>query len=151
MTTSSTLLQILPLSKHATIPRRGSNKAAGLDLASAYDYIVPPFSQALVKTDLACKLPRGTYGRIAPRSGLALKKFISIGGGVIDSDFRGNIGIIIFNHSDKEFIIKKGMFVAQLILTFYCNADVQIVESLDETDRGTKGFGSTTMVEMDID
>ena len=69
----------------------------------------------MVKTDIRIALPVGCYGRIAPRSGLALKHSINVGGGVIDGDYRGNVGIILFNHSDQDFLINRGDRIAQLI------------------------------------
>ncbi|MBZ3869479.1 Deoxyuridine 5'-triphosphate nucleotidohydrolase, mitochondrial [Sciurus carolinensis] len=76
------------LSEYATAPTQGSKRAAGYDLHSAYDYIVPPMEKALVKTDTQIALPYGCYGRIAPRSGLAAKHFIDVGAGVIDEDYK---------------------------------------------------------------
>ena len=78
----------------------GTNGALGYDLATAEATVVPTHSKCLVKTGLAMALPTGCYGRIAPRSGLALKKFIDIGTGVIDADYRGEVGVILFNFSD---------------------------------------------------
>ncbi|CAI5973542.1 unnamed protein product [Closterium sp. NIES-65] len=98
---------------------------------------------ALVKTDLAVAIPLGTYARVAPRSGLALKHSINVGGGVVDYDYRGNVGVILFNHSDNDFPVKAGDRVAQLILERIVTPDVVEVEELDETTRGAGGFGST--------
>ena len=72
-------------------------------LFSAYDYIIPPKGKVLAKTDLQIQLPNGCYGRVAPRSGLAHKHFIDVGAGVIDQDYRGNVGVILFNFGDQEF------------------------------------------------
>ena len=76
-------------------------------MSAAYDGKVPARGKALIKTDLAIACPTGTYGRIAPRSGLAWKKSIDVGAGVIDADYRGNVGVILFNFSDDDFEIKK--------------------------------------------
>ena len=89
------------------------------------------------------KVPNGTYGRIAPRSGVAWKHHIDIGACVIDGDYRGNVGIVIFNHSETDFIIKVGDRVAQLICEKISYPDLQIIDELDEADRDKKGFGST--------
>lgn len=70
---------------------------------SAYDCVVPSKGKALVKTDIQIELPSGCYGRVAPRSGLAHKNFIDVGAGVIDEDYRGNVGVILFNFSEEEF------------------------------------------------
>ncbi|CAI5494832.1 unnamed protein product, partial [Closterium sp. Naga37s-1] len=136
-------LRVKKLSETAVLPKRGSASAAGYDLSSAHDITVPARGQALVKTDLAVAIPLGTYARVAPRSGLALKHSINVGGGVVDYDYRGNVGVILFNHSDKDFPVKVGDRVAQLILERIVTPDVVEVEELDETTRGAGGFGST--------
>ncbi|KAF6129798.1 deoxyuridine triphosphatase [Phyllostomus discolor] len=96
-------LRFVRLSEHATAPTKGSARAAGYDLYSAYDYTVPPMEKALVKTDIQIALPAGCYGRVAPRSGLAAKHFIDVGAGVIDEDYRGNIGVVLFNFGKEKF------------------------------------------------
>lgn len=88
-------------------------------------------------------MPEGTYGRVAPRSGLAWKNFIDVGAGVIDQDYRGNVGVILFNHSDVDFDVKKGDRIAQLICERIAHPNVVEVKSLSETARGEGGFGST--------
>ena len=84
-------LQYIKLTPNALPPTRGSSMTAGIDLKSAYDITIPAFGKGLVETDLAILVPTGCYGRIAPRSGLAIHHHISVGGGVIDSDYRGNV------------------------------------------------------------
>ena len=96
-----------------------------------------------MKTDLSIAIPKDTYARIAPRSGLAWKHFIDVGAGVVDYDYRGNVGVILFNHSDVDFEIKHGDRVAQLILERITTPEVLEVEDLDDTARGAGGFGST--------
>ncbi|XP_060150275.1 deoxyuridine 5'-triphosphate nucleotidohydrolase, mitochondrial isoform X7 [Globicephala melas] len=108
-------LRFVRLSEHATAPTKGSERAAGYDLYSAYDYTVPPMEKALVKTDIQIALPSGCYGRVAPRSGLAAKHFIDVGAGVIDEDYRGNVGVVLFNFGKEKFEVKKGDRIAQLI------------------------------------
>ena len=136
-------LRVKKLSPNATVPKRGSDLAAGYDLYSAGEFVIPAHGKELVKTDCAIAVPEGTYGRVAPRSGLAWKHFIDTGAGVIDADYRGNVGVLLFNHSDKDFPVAKGDRVAQLILEKICMAEIEEVEELDETDRGAGGFGST--------
>ena len=85
---------------------------------------------------------------VAPRSGLAAKKFIDVGAGVVDCDYRGPLGIVLFNFSDEDFEVKKGDRVAQFILERICMAPIVEVESLDETERGEGGFGSTGMKKL---
>jgi len=137
-------LKFKKLTENAFKPVKGSKFAAGFDLQSAYDMVIPGGKHALVKTDIAVQVPEGCYGRIAPRSGLALKKFIDVGAGVVDRDYRGNVGVIIFNFHTEPFEIKKGDKIAQFILEKYLEVDEAVeVEELEDTVRGADGFGST--------
>jgi dUTP pyrophosphatase len=136
-------MQVKKLSEFAIIPTRGSKYAAGFDLSSAYDTKVQSHGVQIVKTDLSISIPKNTYARIAPRSGLAVKKFIDTGAGVIDYDYRGAVGVVLFNHSEFDFVIKRGDRIAQLILERICMADIEEVTELSITDRGEGGFGST--------
>ena len=136
-------LSIKRLSDKATIPQRGSEFSAGLDLSSAEDKVIPAGERALVKTDLSIACPAGTYARIAPRSGLALKKGIDTGAGVVDADYRGPVGVILFNWGKEDFVIKVGDRIAQLILEQIVLPDVIETDELPETVRGDGGFGST--------
>lgn len=140
---SITPLLVKRLSPLATIPSRGSKFAAGYDLSSAYDSSVPARGKSLIKTDLSVAVPTGHYGRVAPRSGLALKNGIDVGAGVIDEDYRGPVSVILFNHSDVDFTIKAGDRIAQLILERISTPEILEVEDLDATLRGEGGFGST--------
>ncbi|KAF7212415.1 deoxyuridine 5'-triphosphate nucleotidohydrolase, mitochondrial isoform X1 [Nothobranchius furzeri] len=137
------VLRFAKLSEHATTPTRGSAKAAGYDLYSAYDYSLGPMDKAIVKTDIQISVPSGYYGRVAPRSGLAAKHFIDVGAGVVDEDYRGNVGVVLFNFSKETFEVKKGDRVAQLVCEKICYPDLVEEETLDETERGAGGFGST--------
>ncbi|NWQ63518.1 DUT protein, partial [Neopipo cinnamomea] len=139
----STRLRFTKLSENAFAPSRGSARAAGYDLYSAYDYVIPPMEKAVVKTDIQIALPSGCYGRVAPRSGLAAKHFIDVGAGVIDEDFRGNVGVVLFNFGKETFEVKKGDRIAQLICERIYYPELEEVEALDDTDRGEGGFGST--------
>ncbi|KAK9823508.1 hypothetical protein WJX72_003255 [[Myrmecia] bisecta] len=136
-------LRVKKLSEHAVLPKRGSAGAAGYDLASAYDYKVKAHGREVVKTDLSVAIPPGTYARVAPRSGLAVKHFIDTGAGVVDEDYRGNIGVVLFNHGDTDFTVSRGDRVAQLILERILTPEVEEVEELDVTVRGAGGYGST--------
>jgi dUTP pyrophosphatase len=141
------LFKVKKLSTLAHLPQKGSPGSAGYDLHSAYDYKVPARGKEMVKTDLAISVPQGTYGRIAPRSGLAWKNSIDVGAGVIDRDYTGNVQIVLYNHSNDDFVIKAGNRVAQLILEKIVD-DAQLVEikeDLDITLRNSGGFGSTGM------
>ncbi|XP_011783960.1 PREDICTED: deoxyuridine 5'-triphosphate nucleotidohydrolase, mitochondrial isoform X2 [Colobus angolensis palliatus] len=136
-------LRFARLSEHATAPTRGSPRAAGYDLYSAYDYTIPAMEKALVKTDIQIALPSGCYGRVAPRSGLAAKHFIDVGAGVIDEDYRGNVGVVLFNFGKEKFEVKKGDRIAQLICERIFHPEIEEVQALDDTERGSGGFGST--------
>ena len=138
----SSILYVKKLSDQAKIPQRCSKDAAGLDLFSNINIIVPAKGKACVSIGLAIQVPFGTYGRIAPRSGLALKQ-IDVGGGVIDLDYRGEVKIILFNHSNIDFKINYGDRIAQLILEKIEIPEIKEVNSLSETNRGMNGFGST--------
>jgi deoxyuridine 5'-triphosphate nucleotidohydrolase len=140
---STELLRVKKLTELAILPSRGSKYAAGFDLSSAYDIVVPSRGKAIVKTDLAIAIPPNTYARIAPRSGLAAKNFIDVGAGVVDYDYRGNVGVVLFNHAEEDFTIKRGDRVAQLILERISMADMEEVQELPDTERGVAGFGST--------
>lgn len=132
------------LSDNATLPTRGSEEAAGLDLYAAAPVTVEPLGKALVPLDIAVDLPAGHYARIAPRSGLAVRNHIGVGAGVVDRDFRGNISVVLFNHDAKErFQVNVGDRIAQLILEKISVASPVQVTELTETRRGSGGFGST--------
>ena len=138
-----TELCVKRLVQDATLPTRGSSGAVGYDLYSIDEVVVPPSQRALDGTGVAVILPMNVYGRVAPRSGLAVKHGIQVGAGVVDPDYRGEIKVVLFNQGDKHFEIKKGDRIAQLVLERCETPDVREVESLDETDRGSGGFGST--------
>lgn len=97
----------------------------------------------MVPTDISVAVPPGTYGRVAPRSGLAAKHGINTGAGVIDQDYRGPVFVLLFNHEDKDFEVAQGDRCAQLVLERIVNPDVVVVEELSSTERGSGGFGST--------
>jgi dUTP pyrophosphatase len=136
-------LLVRKLSKNATLPVRSTKNAAGYDIAAAHSVTIPKKGRMLVKTDLAIALPEGYYGRIAPRSGLALKHGIDVGAGVIDPDYRGPLGVVLFNHGDTDFEVKQGDRIAQLIIESIATPKVIEVDSLNETERKSGGFGST--------
>ncbi|KAK7116587.1 hypothetical protein V1264_002246 [Littorina saxatilis] len=143
MPSETVTLRFAKLTKEASTPTRGSELAAGYDLYSAYDYTVPAHGKVVAKTDIQIALPEGCYGRVAPRSGLAAKHFIDVGAGVIDQDYRGNVGVVLFNFAETEFEVKKGDRIAQLICERIYLPALEEAESLDKTDRGAGGFGST--------
>lgn len=133
---------IKKLMPEAIVPARGSDGAAGYDLSSVVDIAVPALGRVAVSTGLAMRVPSGTYGRIAPRSGLAYKYGIDVLAGVIDEDYRNEVLVILYNTSERDYIIKKGDRIAQLVLEKISTPEVEIVDDLDKTSR-TGGFGST--------
>ena len=112
-------------------------------MKSAYDYIIPGMGKIIAKTDISIQVPHGTYGRVAPRSGLAAKNHIDIGAGVVDQDYTGNIGVVMFNHAQEDFEVKKGDRIAQFICEKIEYPELEEVASLNSTERGEGGFGST--------
>ena len=136
-------LKIKKLNPKAFVPTKGSEQAAGYDLYSIEETVVPRGGKALVSTGISMAIPIGNYGRVAPRSGLACKNFIDVGAGVIDSDYRGEVKVLLFNFSDLEFKVSPGDRIAQLIIEKYTRTDIEEVEDLDATVRGEGGFGST--------
>nr|BDT62533.1 MAG: dUTPase [Metapenaeus ensis majanivirus] len=138
------ILEIKKLTDNAYMPIKGSLQAAGYDLYSAYDTIIPAQGKGLVKTDIQIGLPPNCYGRIAPRSGLALKHHIDVGAGVVDRDYQGNVGVVLFNHAKKEYKVCKGDRIAQLICESILYPKIQKVDNIVmDTERGQCGFGST--------
>ena len=129
---------------NAQIPTKGSEHSAGYDLYSCCNALIYPQERMLIKTGIVLEIPEGHYGRIAPRSGLALKNGIDVMAGVIDSDYRGEVGVILYN-TDKNipFHVKIGDRIAQLIIEKYYTFDIQKVETLNLSERGSNGFGST--------
>ncbi|MCE3254711.1 MAG: dUTP diphosphatase [Rickettsiaceae bacterium] len=131
----------LPLPKYETI---GS---AGMDLLAAIDepVVIKPGEIKLVKTGIAIALELGFEAQVRPRSGLALKNGITVLNtpGTIDSDYRGEICVILINHSQLDFKIERGMRIAQMVIAKHEQAKIVEVKNLDETTRGEGGFGST--------
>ncbi|PSK60623.1 deoxyuridine 5'-triphosphate nucleotidohydrolase [Elsinoe australis] len=136
-------LQIQLLSATAKPPTRGSAFAAGYDLYASKATTIPARGRVLVDTDISIAVPEGTYGRVAPRSGLAVKHGIDTGAGVIDADYRGPVKVLLFNLSETDFEVQGGDRIAQLIVERIYTPEVVVVEKLEESVRGAGGFGST--------
>ena len=141
--TDQGILKVKRLCNNARLPVRGTTGAAVYDLAAAQTAVVPAHGKVLVKIGLSISMPTGCYGRIAPRSGLALKKFIDVGAGVVDEDYSRELGVVLFNFGDEEFKINMGDKIAQLIFEKIKTPEVAEVDSLEDTGQGEKGFGST--------
>ena len=112
----------------SVLPKKSSNGSAGFDLSSSAQATIPARGSVILRTGLSIKVPSGTYGRIAPRSGLAAKHSLDVGAGVVDPDFRGEVCIVMFNFSDEDYPVKEGERVAQLILE-KIDHDADVVES----------------------
>jgi dUTP pyrophosphatase len=128
-----------------TLPTYESAGAAGMDLRAAEDAVLKPGARYLMPTGLAISLPQGFEAQVRPRSGLAVKHGVSVLNtpGTIDSDYRGEIKVPLINHGETEFTIHRGDRIAQMVIAPVIHARVTEVDSLDETARGTGGFGSS--------
>ncbi len=142
-----TILKIKKLENFGdlNLPKYETDGSAGLDLQAAEDLVIKPTEIKLVKTGIAIALEKGFEAQVRPRSGLALKNGITVLNtpGTIDSDYRGEICVILINHSQVDFTITKGMRIAQMVIARHEQAKIILVENLDETARGSGGFGST--------
>ena len=138
-------LRVKRLSSSATLPVRAHPADAGLDLHSAVDLDIPPGETRLVGTGLALELPPGTEAQVRPRSGLALTHSVTVLNtpGTIDEGYRGEVGIILINHGQRVFEVRRGMKVAQLVVQPTLAVEIVAVDALSDTSRGERGFGST--------
>ena len=129
------------------LPKYESNGAAGMDLSADIDAEVElkPLERFLFPTGIAISLPKDLEAQIRPRSGLAIKNGITLLNtpGTVDSDYRGEIKVILVNISNDKYTIKPGDRIAQMVLSQFVQGQFELVENLDETDRGSSGFGST--------
>ena len=144
MTTNT--IKFKKLSENAVIPSYGTEYSAGADLYSSMeDVTINPNETVFIHTDISIEIPVGLVGLIYARSGMACKKGVAPAKkvGVIDSDYRGEIMVALYNHSNQAVTIAKGDRVAQLVIAPYIKADFQEVEELEDTVRGEGGFGST--------
>ncbi len=139
-------VKIINKSKHQP-PSYSTNKSAGMDLRANIEEPInlKPMQRILVKTGLYIELPKDFEAQIRPRSGLAFKKGITVlnSPGTIDADYRGEIGVILINLSSEDFIIEDGERIAQMVIAKHENIKWVEVNSLEETERGGGGFGST--------
>jgi len=135
--------------KDLPLPEYATPGAAGMDLVAAVPenapLVIPPRGRAAVPTGLALAIPQGFEGQVRPRSGLALKNGVTVlnAPGTIDSDYRGEVKVILLNTSDEAFEISRGMRIAQIVFARVEQLTFQEVSSLDDTARGSGGFGST--------
>lgn len=141
------LIKKLSNLKDIPLPHYATAQSAGMDLSAAIDEAITIKSGEvkIIPTGIAIALPAGTEAQIRPRSGLAAKHGITVlnSPGTIDADYRGEIKAIIINHGSEDFAVTHGMRIAQMVIAKYEHAQLEAVESLDETDRCAGGFGST--------
>lgn len=136
-------MKVKKLRDEAILPSRGSIESAGADVSSIEAITIPPREYRLVGTGIAVQAPEGCYIRVAPRSGLAAKKGIDVFAGVVDRDYTGEIKVILMNNTDCLFTVEKGDRIAQLICERAVISDIVEVDSLENTERSSAGFGST--------
>ena len=137
------LLNFKKLDPRATLPARSSRAAAGLDLYSIEAVSLKPGQRAVARTGLAVAIPEGFYGRLAPRSGLATRQGLDVLAGVIDADYRGEIGCLLYNAGDEKIELAANTKICQLIIEKILTPTAAWADDLDDTERGGGGFGST--------
>jgi deoxyuridine 5'-triphosphate nucleotidohydrolase len=131
------------LDPRATLPSRGSSLSAGLDIYAIEDLTIRPRERALARTGLAVAIPQGYYGRVAPRSGLASKHGLDVLAGVIDSDYRGELGCLLYNAGNETIHLPASSKICQLIIEKIITPEAAWAEDISDTERGSGGFGST--------
>ena len=132
---------------HQPLPQYATPQSAGMDLRANLDnpIVLHPMERCLVPTGLFIALPEGFEAQVRPRSGLALKRGITVlnAPGTVDADYRGEVGVLLINLSQEDFVINDGERVAQMVIARHEQADFEVVEELDETERGAGGYGHT--------
>ena len=132
---------------HQPLPRYATAQSAGMDLRANLEesIVLKPLERCLVPTGLFIALPEGYEAQVRPRSGLALKKGITVlnAPGTVDADYRGEVGVLLVNLSQEDFVVNDGERVAQMVIARHETADFIEVEELDETERGAGGYGHT--------
>ncbi len=136
-------IKVKKINPDATLPKYAKDGDAGLDLCSVEDYTLRRGEKKVFGTGLQFEIPQGYFGSMRDRSGLAAKHGIHTLAGVIDSGYRGEVGIILVNLGEQDFMIRKGDRIAQLIIQPYENCKITEVNEVNETSRGDGGFGST--------
>ena len=138
-------VKVLRTDPAAQLPSYAHPGDAGMDVRSIEEVTLAPGARALIHTGLVLMLPPDAEAQVRPRSGLALKHGVTVLNtpGTIDAGYRGEVGVILINLGAKPFVVEKGMKIAQLVISRVTQADIVEVASVDETDRGAGGFGST--------
>ena len=142
------MVQIKVVNKgNQPLPKYQTSQSAGMDLRANIDapVLIKPLDRKLIPTGLHIALPEGYEAQIRPRSGLAIKKGITVINtpGTIDPDYTGNVGVILVNISNEDFVVQPGDRIAQMVINKFEQAEFEVVEELDETERGEVGFGHT--------
>lgn len=142
------MLEVKIINKgHHPLPAYATEQSAGMDLRANLDepIVLRPLQRAIVKTGLFMALPAGYEAQVRPRSGLALKHGITVlnSPGTIDADYRGEIGVLLVNLSDKDFTVNDGERIAQMVIAKHETVEFVTVDALDETERGAGGYGHT--------
>jgi dUTP pyrophosphatase len=140
---NGTPLRFAKLNEDATTPRKANESDAGFDLYASHGTIIEKHTHKLIKTGIAMQIPKGYVGLIWPRSGMAYKHGIDVFAGVIDSGYRGDIGVILYNSQYSDYNVEKGDRIAQLVLQKVEDFELVEVSDLNNTDRSEAGFGST--------
>jgi dUTP pyrophosphatase len=141
----TTRVEVRRLQSEAILPRYQTPDAAGMDLHAVAPMTIAPGATAAIPTGLAMAIARGYEGQVRPRSGLAIKHAVTVvnAPGTIDSDYRGEVKVLLINHGREPFVINTGDRIAQLVIAPVIQAELVEVQSLTETERGSGGFGST--------
>jgi len=129
--------------EEATIPTQATEGDAGYDLYSLEEVTLAPMARAVVKTGISIAIPMGFYGRVAPRSGLAVKKGLDVLAGVVDAGYRGDVGVVLINLSSENITLEKQSKVAQLIFEKCHDVDWIETDDLSDSERGEGGYGSS--------
>ncbi len=137
------VLNIKKLDEDAIIPTKANRLDAGYDLYAFHGTILQKHAHKLIKTGISMAIPEGYVGLIWPRSGMAYKHGIDVFAGVIDSSYRGEIGVVLYNSQYSNYSIEKGDRIAQILFQKVEDFDLHVVENLDDTSRGVGGFGSS--------
>ena len=151
MTKIEVQIMRLPHAADLPLPEYQSGEAAGLDLVAAVPVDAPvvigPARYVLIPTGIMIALPPGTEGQVRPRSGLAARHGVTVlnSPGTIDSDYRGEVGVVLINHGTEPFSVIRGMRIAQLVIAPIARAQIRLAEKLHQTARGQGGFGSTSV------
>ncbi|HJK86220.1 MAG TPA: dUTP diphosphatase [Candidatus Megaira endosymbiont of Nemacystus decipiens] len=144
---SEVRIKMLDNSKGLDMPHYSTESSAGMDLRAAIDQdvVIKSGEVKIIPTGIALALPENTEAQIRPRSGLAAKNSVTVLNtpGTIDADYRGEVKAILINHGREDFVVVRGMRIAQMVISHYIKANLKHVNSLDDTERGDGGFGST--------